>query len=203
MIATNPPMEDLASRQVQEAIHNHWVLFVVQGLIMATLGVAAVTEPMMAAFAVDIFLGWLLLVGGMIGLVGAFLGRRISGLWWLFISASLAIAMGAYLIWQPLGGTVSLTIAAAAFFGAQSISQLVIAMGHRAVLAARVWILFSSVVNFGLAVIIFSDRLGTAEWTLGLAFGINLFMWGVAVIMTALSCRSSYASVASQKASKS
>lgn len=30
---------------------------------------------------------------------------------------------------------------------------------------------------------------GTAAWTLGLLFGINLFMWGMSLVMTAIGCR--------------
>jgi uncharacterized membrane protein HdeD (DUF308 family) len=156
---------------------------------MMVLGLLAVTEPVIATFAVEIFLGWLFLAGGIVGLTGVFAGRRIPGFWWWIVIALLAITIGAYLIWQPRAGILSLTLAAAIFFGAQGIAQFVIAIGHRAVFVSWVWMLLSSVVNFGLATIILSGTLGTAAWTLGLMFGINLFMWGLALIVTALACR--------------
>ena len=189
MAEKNPQAEDFASRQVQAAIRGHWILFLVQGLIMAALGLIAVAEPVVATFDVEKFLGWVLLVGGIVGLAGVFTWQRMRGFRWMFVAALLSIAIGAYLVWRPTGGILSLTLAAAVFFGAQGIAQFVIAIGHRAVLASWVWLLLSGVVNFGLAVIILSGAPSAAPRTLGLMFGINLFMWGLALAMTALACR--------------
>jgi len=107
----------------------------------------------------------------------------------MFVAALLSIAIGAYLVWRPTSGILSLTLAAAVFFGAQGIAQFIIAIGHRAVLASWVWMLLSGIINFGLAVIILSGAPSAAPRTLGLMFGINLFMWGIALVMTALACR--------------
>jgi uncharacterized membrane protein HdeD (DUF308 family) len=41
-----------------------------------------------------------------------------------------------------------------------------------------------------LAAIIISGWPGTAEWVLGLLVGINLFMSGLALVMTSVACRS-------------
>ena len=49
--------------------------------------------------------------------------------------------------------------------------------------------LVGGVVNLILALIILSGWPGTAAWTLGLLFGINLFMWGLSLVMTAVACR--------------
>jgi len=156
---------------------------------MAALGLIAVAEPIVATFDVEIFVGWLLLVGGIVGLAGAFAWQRIRGFRWMVVAALLAIAIGAYVVWRPTRGILSLTLAAGVFFGAQGIAQFVIAIGHRAVLASWVWMLLSGIINFGLAVIILSGAPSAAPRTLGLMFGINLFMWGIALVMTALACR--------------
>jgi uncharacterized membrane protein HdeD (DUF308 family) len=53
-----------------------------------------------------------------------------------------------------------------------------------------VWVLLSGIVDLVLAAIIIAGWPGTAAWVLGLLVGINLFMSGVALVMTALACRS-------------
>ena len=189
MTATGHSMEDMG-RDVREAIHSHWVLFLIQGLIMIAFGLIAVGEPMVATLAVTLFAGWLFLIGGIVGLVGTFSGRRMPGFWWGLITALLAIAVGVYLIWRPLAGVLSLTLAVAAFFATQGILQIVAAVGHRGVLSSWGWLLVNGIVNLILAGIILSGWPGTAEWTLGLLFGINLFMWGLSLVMTAIACRS-------------
>jgi uncharacterized membrane protein HdeD (DUF308 family) len=47
----------------------------------------------------------------------------------------------------------------------------------------------SGIVNLVLAAIIVTGWPGTATWTLGLLFGINMFMWGVSLVVSAIGCR--------------
>src|SRR5215471_2847363 len=188
MTAANPRLEDVG-HDVREAIRNHWVLFLIQGLIMVVLGIFAVAEPMVATLAVTLFAGWMFILSGIVGLAGVFTARRVPGFWWSLITALLAIAVGIYLLWRPLIGVLSLTLVVAAFFAAQGISLIITAIGHRGVLPSWGWLLFSGIIDLILAAIIFSGWPGTAEWTLGLLFGINLIMWGISLVMTALACR--------------
>lgn len=177
-------------REVREAIHRHWILFLIQGLILIALGLLAIGEPMVATIAVTLFAGWLFLIGGAVGLAGIFTARRVPGFWWSLISALLAIAIGVYLIRRPLSGVLSLTLAVALFFGAEGISQIITAIGQRRALASWGWVLISGIANLVLAAIIWSGFPSTAEWVLGLMFGINLLLWGFALVMTALASRS-------------
>ena len=188
MTIANPRLEEFG-HDAREAIRSHWVLFLIQGLIMVVLGLLALFEPMIATLAVEIFAGWLFLVSGIVGLVGVFTARRVPGFWWGLITALLALALGLYLIWRPLAGILSLTLAVAAFFSAQGIVQIITAIEHRSVLPSWIWMLVGGVVNLILALIILSGWPGTAAWTLGLLFGINLFMWGLSLVMTAIACR--------------
>ena len=174
---------------VGEAIRRHWVLFLIQGVIMIVLGVLAIGEPMVASFAVALFAGWLFLFSGVVGLAGVFTARRVPGFWWNLITALLGIVIGIYLIWRPLAGVLTLTLAVAIYFGAQGICQIITAIAQRGMLRSWGWVVFGGIVNIVLAVLIISGWPGTAEWTLGLLFGINLLMWGVSLVMTALACR--------------
>jgi uncharacterized membrane protein HdeD (DUF308 family) len=107
-------LEDVG-QEAREAIRSHWVLFLIQGVIMIILGVLAVGEPMVATLAVTLFAGWLFLDSGIVGFAGMFTARHVPGFWWALITAVLAILVGIYLIWRPLSGTLSLTLAVGAF----------------------------------------------------------------------------------------
>ena len=174
---------------VGEAIRRHWVLFLIQGLIMIVLGVLAIGEPMVASVAVALFAGWLFLFSGVVGLAGVFTARRVPGFWWNLLTALLGIAIGLYLLLRPLRGIVTLTLAIAIYFGAQGITQIITAITQRSMLRSWGWMVFGGIVNIVLFVLIISGLPGTAEWTLGLLFGINLLMWGFTLVMTALACR--------------
>jgi uncharacterized membrane protein HdeD (DUF308 family) len=188
MAAMNPRSDEV-TLDPREAIRRHWVLFLIQGLIMILLGFLAIGEPMVATVAVALFAGWLFLISGVVGLVGIFTARRAPSLWWTALSSLLGILVGFYLIWRPLAGVLSLTLVAAAYFGAQGVVQIITAITHRRAIPSWVWMLFGGVVNLLLAAIILSGWPGTAEWTLGLLFGINLLVWGLSLTMTALACR--------------
>jgi uncharacterized membrane protein HdeD (DUF308 family) len=174
---------------VGEAIRRHWVLFLIQGVIMIVLGVVAIGEPMVASFAVALFAGWLFLFSGIVGLAGVFTARHVPGFWWGLASALLGIVIGVYLIWRPLAGVVTLTLAVAIYFGAQGLCQIISAIAQRSMLRSWGWVVFGGLVNIVLSALIISGLPGTAEWTLGLLFGINLLMWGFSLVMTALACR--------------
>ena len=174
---------------IGETIRRHWVLFLIQGIIMIVLGVLAIGEPMVASIAVTLFAGWLFLFSGIVGLAGVFTARRVPGFWWGLLTALLGIAIGLYLILRPLRGIVTLTLAVAIYFGAQGITQIIAAIEQRGMLRSWGWVVFSGIINILLAVIIISGFPGTAAWTLGLLFGINLLMWGFSLVMTALACR--------------
>jgi uncharacterized membrane protein HdeD (DUF308 family) len=174
---------------IRSAIRKHWVLFLIQGVIMVILGILAVGEPMVASIAVTLFAGWLFLFSGIVGLAGLFTAHRVPGFVWALITAILAIIVGIYLIWRPLSGMVSLTLAIGAFFGAQGIVQIITAIEHRRVLRSWGWVVLTGIANVILALIIWGGFPGTADWVLGLLFGINLLLWGFSLIMTAIACR--------------
>src|SRR5262249_4383687 len=188
MTAIDPRPHDVAG-DPREAVRGHWVLFLIQGLIMILLGLIAIGEPMVATIAVALFAGWLFIIGGIVGLVGLFTVHRAPSLWWTALSSLLGIVIGLYLIWRPLAGVLSLTLVAATYFIAQGIVQIITAVKHRGAIRAWTWRTFGGVINILLAGVILAGWPGTAEWTLGLLFGINLMVWGVSLMMTALACR--------------
>jgi uncharacterized membrane protein HdeD (DUF308 family) len=188
MTTTHPNPSDIQFKQI---VRDHWVLFLIQGLVMAILGLFAVAAPVIATLAVDIYAGWLFVISGIVGIITLFTRQNISSFLWTLIAAVLALIVGVLLIWRPAAGVVTLTLLLTGFFIAEGIVQIVAAFKYRsAVGSAWTWMLFSGIVNVILAAIILMGWPGTAAWTLGLLVGINLFMSGLALVMTSLACRS-------------
>ena len=52
------------TRAFAGAIHEHWGLFLAEGIILVMLGVAAIMVPPIATLAFTIVIGWVFLVGG-------------------------------------------------------------------------------------------------------------------------------------------
>src|SRR5215470_17049340 len=91
------------------ALHEHWVLFLIEGIVLLILGAIAVIIPPIATLAVTIFLGWLILISGVIGLVTTFWMRHAPGFWWSLFSSILGIIVGIMLLASPVIGALSLT----------------------------------------------------------------------------------------------
>jgi uncharacterized membrane protein HdeD (DUF308 family) len=178
-------------RNVRSAIRHHWVLFLIPGLVMAILGLIAAASPIIATLVVETFAGWLFLTGGFVGLAALFTTRNVPGFVWTLLSAVLAILIGAFLVWRPFAGLVTLTLALAAFFAAHGVVQILTSLRHRALFAQSwLWMAISGIADLILAGIIIAGWPGSVAWALGLLIGINLFLSGLALVMTAIACRS-------------
>jgi uncharacterized membrane protein HdeD (DUF308 family) len=180
---------NISADRERKVIHDHWVLFLIQGIILAALGLLAIGAPFLATVVVVKLAGWLFLIGGIVGLASLFTGRRVPGSFWSFLSAIVSILVGIYILSRPLAGMLSLTLVLAAFFFAQGITQIFASLSHRRVLKSWGWVLLSGIVDLILGGIIVSGWPETSTWVLGILVGVNLFMFGIALIMTAFASR--------------
>ena len=187
----NPSEIDHLHRVVASALHEHWKLFVVEGAVLLVLGAAAIVVPAIATLAYALFIGWLFLIMGAVGLATTFWMRNAPGFWWSLVSAVLAIAVGVLLIGWPFGGEVSLTLLLIAFFLIEGIASIMYALEHRRELSGR-WsfMLVSGVIDLILGGIILSGLPETAMWAIGLLVGINMLFGGGALIAMGLHARS-------------
>ena len=191
MTTNQPQSGNDMRRAVVSAIREHWVLFLIEGIVLMLLGAAAIILPVIATLAFTLVIGWLFLLSGLIGLITTFWMRNAPGFWWSLLSAVVGIAAGIVLMRWPISGTVSLTLVLIAFFIIEGIVTLMYAFEHRAQLSGRWgWMLASGIVDLILAGIIFAGLPETATWALGLLVGINLLFGGTAMIGMALAARS-------------
>lgn len=169
--------------------HSTW--FIVYGIVMALLGLFAIAAPGIATLAVSLTIGWLLIIGGVFGLVAVISsGRSAPGFWWNLITAIVCVLAGLSLLFRPISGVITLTIILAAYLLASGVGHLMLAIGYRQQIPnAWLWMAFSGVIDIVLGFIIISGMPGTAVWVLGLLVGINLMMAGIALIMAALAVR--------------
>jgi uncharacterized membrane protein HdeD (DUF308 family) len=93
-MSTDPGGASELQRALTQSIREHWGLFLTEGIILVVLGLLAIIIPPIATIAVTIFLGWLFLISGIVGLVTTFWARHAPGFWWSLLSAVLAIAAG-------------------------------------------------------------------------------------------------------------
>ncbi len=151
--------------------------------MLVVLGLLAIVVPPLATLAVTIFLGWLFLVSGLVGLLTTLWARHAPGFWWSLISAFLAIIIGGVIVGSPIEGVESLTYALIVFFVVEGIATIAYAIEHRQNLSGRwEWMIASGIVDLALAAVVIAGLPGTAAWAIGLLVGINMVFGGSALI---------------------
>ncbi|WP_428484675.1 HdeD family acid-resistance protein [Rhodopila sp.] len=177
---------------INRSLHQHWRVFLIEGIVLLILGIAAILVPPLAGIGVTIFVGWLLLIGGVVGIVATVGARQAPGFAWSLLSALAALLVGVLLLWNPLAGLVSLTYVLIAYFVIDGVLSIVYAIEHRREQSGRWgWLVFSGVTDLVIALVIISGAPASFAWALGLLVGIDLIFAGGPLIAMALEARRS------------
>ncbi|MEW6436821.1 MAG: DUF308 domain-containing protein [Pseudomonadota bacterium] len=192
-MTTFQPSTDAATR----AIHDHWGLFLAEGVAIVLIGLAAIIIPFVAGNVSIFFLGWLFLIAGLVGLLSTLRGRNAPGFGWSLLSAIVALVAAAVLLLNPLQTLASIphnltTLAHVliVFFILDGFLMIVFALNHRNERSAR-WelLLANGIVDFLLAGILLTGLPDSALWALALLVGIDLIFGGASLIVMALEAR--------------
>jgi uncharacterized membrane protein HdeD (DUF308 family) len=193
-------VDKIDMRQTEASITNslraHWKFFLIEGIVLIVLGLIAVCIPPLATVTVEILIGWLILLSGVLGLIMTFQTRGSPGFAWSLLSAVVGILVGIVLLIWPLSGVLSLTVMLTVFLALEGVVSIMYSLAHRRESSSR-WelMLVSGVVDLILAGLILAGLPGTAAWAIGLIVGINLLFGGVALVAIALQGRSGAATV--------
>ena len=194
MSFSQPSADATGLSTARSLIHQHWGLFLTEGIILTVLGLAAMIVPPIAGLATTVLLGWLFLIAGIVGFISTFRARNAPGFTWSMLSAAIAVLAGVALLWNPLQGLVTLTLVLTAFFIFDGILMIILSIAHRRELSGKwEWLMFNGIIDLILAGIILSGLPGTLVWALGLLVGIDMIFGGASLIAMALDARKSAA----------
>jgi uncharacterized membrane protein HdeD (DUF308 family) len=178
------------STALKKAMHEHWKIFLAEGIVLWLLGLAAIIVPPLAGLATTLILGWIFVASGIVGLLFTLRARYAPGSRWALLSAVVAIVAGGILLWDPLQGLVTLTYVLTAFFIIDGIVIVAYAIAHRRQLSGKwEWMMVNGIIDLVLAGIILSGLPWTLSWALGLLIGIDLVFGGTSLIAMALRAR--------------
>jgi uncharacterized membrane protein HdeD (DUF308 family) len=155
------------------------------GIFTAALGTLAMVVPVAATFALDILVGLLLVVGGVIHVAHGFSWRQPGESAGKIGAGAMCGFAGVLLAAFPHRGALTLTVLLAAVF------TVVGTVGIAAALAAQPlegWgsLLLGGTIVAGLGAFIWTQLPEAATWTIGLLAGIELLLSGRVAILWAL-----------------
>jgi len=174
-----------ALARAEAQIAAHWIGYLVLGIVLVLVGMAAIAFPFLSTIAAKIALGWIFVFSGAAIIIHAFSAGDWSGFFWNLLIGLLHLVVGGYLALLPLTGIITLTILVAALLIADGLLELAMALRIRPH-DGWGWVLLSGLVAIAAGLLIALQLPGSATWTLGLIIGIKMIFSGWSFITLAL-----------------
>ncbi len=190
----NDPVMMLADRPLAapfaaglQELRRHWGWFLVLGLALIVLGVLALGASVFTTMVTMIFLGWVLVVDGVLQGVLAFRAHQWSGFFQHLLAGILSVIVGGLILTKPIASALTLTLLLAAFFTVSGLFQVVAALVMQ--FPGRGWAILSGAVNVVLGILIWQEWPESSLWLIGTFVGIDLIFKGWSYTAFGLSLR--------------
>lgn len=168
-----------------ELINQHRGLLLFESIVFILLGMLAIAIPPLFTYSIEILIGSLLIVAGLVQGYRLFFAKDMVGAIGGMVTAVISLLVGLSLLVYPITGIIALTVLLAIFFLIQGCAQLYMGVEMRQ-LKGSGWIIFSACTSLILALLIWSQLPGSAAWVIGLLFGINLLISGFSQLFLVL-----------------
>ena len=180
-------MTTLVQTWPQEAKKNAgWLMFL--GTVEIVAGVLSIMGPLVAGLTVAVVVGWMLVVGGVTRVVGAFKADSFGGGTLTFLWGLLYAVAGFYFVTQPGIGLASLTLVVAMALFLAGILRIVTAFKLNPVKGWG-WMLVSGILDLVFAMMIGWQFPASGLWVIGTLVGVSLLFGGFTTITLAGTAR--------------
>jgi uncharacterized membrane protein HdeD (DUF308 family) len=157
-------------------------------VLMIVAGFLAIAVPQAAGITVSLLVAWLLVFSGATHLVFAWHMRTTGGVLWELLVGILYLCVGGYLLFRPVAGLASLTLALAIYLLAEGILELILGFRLRPMPGSG-WLLFDGIITLILGIMIWRTWPSSTEWVIGTLVGISMLFSGISRLMISLAAR--------------
>jgi uncharacterized membrane protein HdeD (DUF308 family) len=185
MVTANPAQGLRGPAETAKKITGWYIGFAVLFII---LGIIAIAEPMVAAIAVALLVGWLLIFGGVAHLVSAFGGGGAGRVFWQVLIGVVYLIGGFYFLTHALVGVGTLTLVLAGIILAEGVLEI-IAFFKTRTSGGSIWLLINGLITLLLGGLIWFHWPSSSVWAIGILLGVNLLMTGITRLMFGLAAR--------------
>ncbi|SDZ75962.1 HdeD family acid-resistance protein [Microbulbifer marinus] len=158
------------------------------GILTIILGVVALMAPSITGLSIAVFIGALVLVGGIFRLIWSFrAGSFGRGLVSIALGV-LTVLAGVIMLSNPLLAAGMLTVLLAIYFIVDGIAEVLTGFGSSPE-SGRGWLILGGMVSILLGVILWAQYPLSGDWALGILFGIKLVFIGLIIVSGARAVR--------------
>jgi len=162
-----------------EGVSRGWLVFL--GVVLIIAGCCAIAMPLIATLAVELFIGWILLISGILQIIYSFSSAKWGRVLLRILAGLVYLIVGLMLVAHPLRGTLALTFLLGILFVLEGIFKIIASIGNREM---PHWgaLFFSGILALIIGIIIWNQWPSSAAWAIGLLVGINILFRGWALI---------------------
>uniref|UniRef100_A0AAU2JWZ8 HdeD family acid-resistance protein n=1 Tax=Streptomyces sp. NBC_00049 TaxID=2903617 RepID=A0AAU2JWZ8_9ACTN len=171
---------DAEPQREKNKLHRSYGLLTLLGVILVLAGLVGLVYTGVATLTSMFLFGWLLLIGGMVGLLQAVQSRKSNYFWLAVIVAAINIAAGFVILRRPEASAEALTMFAALLFLTGGLFRLV---GSMVVRGADFGLsLVQGAFGVLLGVLILSGWPGNSLYVIGTFFSLALLFDGLSLV---------------------
>jgi uncharacterized membrane protein HdeD (DUF308 family) len=185
----SPPAAEFAEVHLVglEQLGRKWGWLCGLGIVLVVLGTIAIGASVFVTLATMVFVGCLMLIGGILQTIHAIAMRGWSGFYIDLIAGLLYTVVGLMIVAHPGATAVGLTLIIAVLLILGGIFRIVIALSAR--YQNRLWLLLHGIVNLLLGFVIWHDWPLSGMWVIGLFVGIDMIFNGWTLVMLGLAAK--------------
>jgi len=165
---------------VRDSIRRRSLLYLVQGALLGLAGFLALIFPAIFGTGVLVFIGWLLVISGVVQAIGLVGATKVPYFWLQLVSVALGIVVGFLLISRPEAGLLAVALLLVVYLMIEGVSRIVFALMIRP-MNDWVYVLASGVVGVLVAIVLAANLGSAAHWLLGALLGVYLIAAGGAL----------------------
>jgi uncharacterized membrane protein HdeD (DUF308 family) len=162
--------------------------YIAASALFIVLGIFAIIEPAVAALAVSRLVGWLLVFGGLVYLIGACKGRGAKGVIFQLAIGIIYLVGGRYSLTHPHLAMGALTLLLGAVIMAGGVAEIVSYLRLKSADASG-WMLFNGIITFFLGGMIWFHWPSSSVWAIGILVGLTFLMTGMTRLIFAFTAR--------------
>jgi uncharacterized membrane protein HdeD (DUF308 family) len=167
---------------------SRWGWFVALGVVLVLAGIFALGDVVAFTLVSVIFIGAMMLVGGIFQIVQAFMTKGWSAFLLNLFIGVLYVIGGFIIMQEPVQGSIILTLFLLAAILVGGIARIVIALRHRE-LGGWWLMLLGGIISVILAIMLYASLPWSGLWVLGTLIAIELMIHGFTWLQFGLSLR--------------
>lgn len=170
-----------------ERLQKYWGRFVLLGVLLLILGTIAVVASVAVTLATMVFIGWLMLFGGVLQAAHGFTCKEWGGFFVDLLTGLLYFVAGTMIILNPAATAVTLTLLIAMLLIFGGIFRVAMAMSVR--FHNTNWLLLHGIINILLGISIWQSWPLDGLWVIGLFVGVDMIFNGWSLIMLGIAAK--------------